>query len=248
MRAIMLAGGKGTRLLPYSVVFPKPLMPLDDMPILEIVLRQLKYYGFDHITITTGHLSELLVTFFGDGAKLGLKIDYSREDKPLGTAAPIALVEDLPETFLVMNGDILTTIDFSALVNSHLTHPKKPAITVATHQREVKIDLGVIIPDEHGMIQEYREKPTLSYRVCTGIYLCNRTILDYMPPGAYLDMPDLIRKLIAGPGVATFDARDTLWLDIGSHTDFQKAQEIFKSRRAEFLPGEAGTNKQGARA
>ena len=147
MKAVILAGGKGTRLKPYTTVFPKPLMPINDKPILEIVIRQLKSHAFDDVIITVGHLAELIVTFFGDGSKFGVKIEYSREDKPLGTAGGLGLVKDeLNETFLMMNGDVLTTLDYSDLVSYH---KRNDAIaTIALKKRDVKIDFVVVEIDD----------------------------------------------------------------------------------------------------
>ncbi len=143
MQAVILAGGKGTRLKPYTTTFPKPLMPIDDLPILEIVLRQLAHYGFGHVIITTGHLAEMIRLFCGDGSRWGLRVEYSQEDAPLGTAGPIALLADqLEEHFLVMNGDLLTTMDYRQLLRAHITGGT--LATVSLYQRQVKIDFGVV--------------------------------------------------------------------------------------------------------
>src|SRR4026207_946163 len=141
MKAVILAGGKGTRLAPYTKVLPKPLMPIGDMPILEVILRQIKLAGINDIVLTVGHLSELLRAFFQDGARLGLEISYSYEDCPLGTAGPIAFVPNLNETFLVTNGDVLSTISLSNLIEFH--REQHAIATIATHHRKVNIDLGV---------------------------------------------------------------------------------------------------------
>src|SRR4030065_644299 len=158
MKAVVLAGGKGTRLAPYTKILPKPLMPIGDMPILEILLRQMKRNGIDEVILTVGHLSELLRAFFQDGSRFGLKIQYSYEDRPLGTAGPLSLISDLEETFLVSNGDVLTTLDFRALVDCHRKH--KAIATIAAHVRNVRIDLGVIRTNLDNEIVGYIEKPT----------------------------------------------------------------------------------------
>ena len=142
MKAVVLAGGKGTRLSPYTKVLPKPLMPIGDMPILEVILRQMKMAGIKDVILTVGHLSELLRAFFQDGTRLGLNITYSYEDSPLGTAGPIAFVPGLNETFLVMNGDVLSTLPLGELIQFH--KEQKAIATIATHHRRVKVDLGVI--------------------------------------------------------------------------------------------------------
>ena len=195
MKAVVLAGGKGTRLAPYTKVLPKPLMPIGDMPILEVILRQMKCAGIDDVVLTVGHLSELMRTFFQDGSRFGLHINYSYEDKPLGTAGPIALVGGLDETFLVTNGDVLTTLHFGELINFH---KEGGAIaTIAVHHRKVKIDLGVIQWDGSSQITGYIEKPSYDYCVSMGIYIFEPRVLDYIPSGQYLDFPDLVLKLIA---------------------------------------------------
>src|SRR3990172_5297744 len=206
MKAIILAGGKGTRLAPYTTIFPKPLMPIGDMPILEIVLRQLAHYGFDDISLAVGYLSELLMAYCGDGSKFGLKIGYSHEEQPLGTAGPIALVPNLEDTFLVMNGDLLTTIDYGVMLKYH--RERGALATVACYQRDVKIDLGVIQVDEDNWVVNYIEKPTYHYSVSMGIYLFEPEILNYIPKGQRLDLPELVLKLMRdGKKVNVFNFR-----------------------------------------
>ena len=236
MRAVILAGGKGTRLAPYTTVLPKPLMPIGEMPILEIVIRQLQKKGFDDITLATGYLAELLMAYCGDGSKFDTKIDYSREEQPLGTAGPIALVPNLTDTFLVMNGDLLTTIDYSAMLNYHR---KRGALaTVACYQRDVKIDLGVIQVDENNWISDYIEKPTYHYSVSMGIYLFEPEILNYIPKAERLDLPELVLKLMHdGKKVNVFNF-DGYWLDIGRPDDYERAIEEFAKHREAFLPSE----------
>lgn len=237
MRAVILAGGKGTRLKPYTTVLPKPLMPIGDMPILEVVLRQLKRAGITHVTLAVGHLAELLEAFFGDGSKFGMRIDYSREDKPLGTAGPLTLIDDLSDTFLVMNGDVLTTLDYGHLIQ---THKDSGAVaTVATHEREVRIDFGVLQMDENNRLTEYVEKPTLPYRVSMGVYVFQADILSRLQPGEYFDFPDLVKLLIAEHQSVMAYPFTGYWLDIGRHDDYGIAMDEFDQRRAEFLPDEA---------
>ena len=222
MKAVILAGGKGTRLKPYTTVFPKPLMPINDKPILEIVVRQLKSRGFDEAIITVGHLAELIMTFFGDGSKFGVKIEYSREDKPLGTAGGLGLLKrELNETFLMMNGDVLTTLDFSDLVNYH---KRNGAIaTIALKKRDVKIDFGVVEIDEDNSIVGYKEKPKIDYLVSMGVYVFEPRVLDYIKPNEYLDFPDLIKKLISNGETVKGCVYDGYWLDIGRPDDYERA-------------------------
>ena len=222
MKAVILAGGKGTRLKPYTTVFPKPLMPIGDKPILEIVIGQLKSHGFDEAIITVGHLAELIMTFFGDGSKVGVKIKYSREDKPLGTAGGLGLIkQELNETFLMMNGDVLTTLDFSDLVNYH---KRNGAIaTIGLKKRDVKIDFGVVEIDESNNIVGYDEKPEFEYLVSMGVYLFEPTVLKYIRQNEYLDFPDLIKKLISNGETVKGYIYDGYWLDIGRPDDYERA-------------------------
>ena len=169
MRAFILAGGKGTRLRPYTMSFPKPLMPIGDYPILEIVIRQLARQGFDRVTISTGHLAELIGAYFGDGARWDITIDYLREDKPLSTAGPLGLLEEFDEPLLVMNGDVLTTMDYAMLVAEHEGHGAEA--TVAVTQRTVRVDFGVVQFGEDDLLSEWIEKPQLPYWVSTGVYV-----------------------------------------------------------------------------
>jgi NDP-mannose synthase len=235
MRAIILAGGKGTRLAPYTTVLPKPLMPIGDMPILEIVIRQLQNKGFSDITLATGHLAELLRAYCGDGSKFKVTIGYSHEEQPLGTAGPIALVPDLDSTFLVMNGDLLTTIDYHAMLKYH--RGRNALATVACYERDVKIDLGVIEVDADNWVADYIEKPTYHYSVSMGIYLFEPEILNYIPKNEHLDLPELVIKVMQdGKKVNVFNF-EGYWLDIGRHDDYERAIEEFSMHREDFLPG-----------
>jgi NDP-sugar pyrophosphorylase family protein len=234
MRAVILAGGKGTRLAPYTTVLPKPLMPIGDMPILEIVIRQLARHGITDITLAVGYLAELLMAYCGDGEKYGVRINYSREDEPLGTAGPIALIPDLNEPFLVMNGDLLSTLDYSAMWEHH---ERRGAIaTLASHRRDIKIDLGVI-ESEDGWVKDYIEKPSYHYSVSTGIYIFEPSILEYIERGKRLDLPALILGLLKSGQKVNIYNFDGYWLDIGRHDDYETAMEEFAAHRADFLPG-----------
>jgi NDP-sugar pyrophosphorylase family protein len=237
MKAVILAGGKGTRLKPYTTILPKPLMPIGDMPILEILLRQLKRGGVDEAVLTVGHLSEFLRLFFQDGARLGMKIDYSYEDAPLGTAGPLSLVDGLDDTFLVANGDVLTTLRIKDLVRFH--RKNEAAATIAMHRRKVHIDLGVIQQDADHRVTGYIEKPTYDFMVSMGIYVFEPRVLRHIPTNAYLDFPDLVKKLIAeGEKVVGFPF-DGYWQDLGRPDDYERAIEDFDRMRLEFLPPES---------
>jgi NDP-sugar pyrophosphorylase family protein len=227
MRAIILAGGKGTRLHPYTTVIPKPLMPVGGRPILEVIIRQLKYNGFSHVTMAVGYLAELIEAYFGDGIKYGIKVDYSREDKPLGTIGSLSLIDGLDNTFLVMNGDVLTNLDYRTLL---AFHEKNDAVaTIATYNKEVNIDLGILEMDEGFRLKQYIEKPTFKYHVSMGIYVFEPEILNFIEPNEYLDFPDLVLALIkAGRRVMAFPFHG-YWLDIGRHDDYAQALEEFES-------------------
>lgn len=233
MRAIILAGGKGTRLKPYTAFFPKPLVPVGDMPILEIVLRQLKTYGITDITMAVGHLAELVMAYFGDGSKLGLQISYSKEEQPLGTAGPLALIPNLDNDFLVMNGDILTTLDFKAFLAYHQRH--HAIATIAMHERTVKIDLGVIETNATNELLGYTEKPVYQYRVSMGIYAFQPNVLRYIPPGERLDFPDLVHCLLQHDEKIMGFPYSGYWLDIGRPDDYEQAVDEFSRLRTEFL-------------
>lgn len=237
MKAVILAGGRGTRLAPYTTVFPKPLMPVGDMPILEIIIRQLKAAGVTDIVLCVGYLSSLLEAYFGHGEKLGVTISYSHESEPLGTAGPLGLVEGLDETFFVMNGDLLTTIDYRAMLDFHRGHGRSATVGVAS--KDIKIDLGVLeIAADHALTN-YIEKPVLNYKVSMGIYVFDPGVLKEIRGKGRLDLPDLILKLKnSGQSPMAFDS-NCRWLDIGRVDDYAMASETLQRDRALYLPGEA---------
>jgi len=234
MKAIILAGGKGTRLAPYTTILPKPLMPVGDKPVLEIIVRQLVQFGFDDITLAVGHLSGLIEAYFGDGHCLGAKISYSREGAPLGTAGPLSLVDGLDETFLVMNGDILTDIKLSDMLEFH--RRKGAMATMAVYEKTVDIDLGVLELDADRWISNYIEKPKYKYNVSTGIYMFEPSICRYLQRGIKIDLPTLILEMIKkGDKVAAFHLSG-YWLDIGRHEDYEVANLQFKTSSDKFMP------------
>jgi NDP-sugar pyrophosphorylase family protein len=236
MKAVILAGGQGRRLGPYTTVLPKPLMPVGDVPILEIVIRQLRHAGFDDITLAVGYLAELLMAYFGDGSKFGVCIRYSREEHPLGTAGPLSLIDGLTEPFLVMNGDLLTTLDYRAMWEKH--NNTGPTATLATYQRDVKIDLGVVETDDNLWVRAYIEKPTYHYTVSTGIYVFTPAVREFIPPRQRMDLPELVLKLLkASHRIAAYPFVGC-WLDIGRPDDYERAVSEFEQHRSEFLPQE----------
>lgn len=234
MKAVILAGGKGTRLAPHTSVLPKPLIPIGDLPILEIMLRQLRTYGFTEVVLCVGYLSSLLEAYFGDGSKLGLSITYSHENEPLGTAGPLGLVPGLDRTFFAMNGDLLSTIDFAAMLRFHKEHGK--SATVGLADKTVKIDLGVIETSPDQAITDYIEKPSYTYKVSMGIYVFEPTVLHYIREAGKLDLPDLVTRLVSdGERPMGFDS-NCRWLDMGRIEDYSAAVETFESDRGVYLP------------
>jgi NDP-sugar pyrophosphorylase family protein len=239
-RAVILAGGQGTRLRPYTTVLPKPLMPIGDRPVLDIIVRQLKAHGFERITVATGHLAELIEVFFRDGEAYGIPIDYYREQDPLGTVGALALIEGLDgDDVLVMNGDVLTDIDYGALLERH--RGSDAAATIATKERHVQISLGVLrFADEQDptRLTGYDEKPAIDYTASMGVYCFAPRALSHIVPGERIDFPDLVLRLIAaGETVRAWPSPD-YWLDIGRHEDYEQAQEEFERLRGRLIPGE----------
>lgn len=232
-RAIILAGGKGTRLRPYTVVLPKPLMPIGEYPILEVIIRQLVQHGFDHVTLAVNHQAEIIRAFFQDGAKWGIKIDYSLEDKPLSTMAPLRLIKDLPENFLVMNGDILTDLSFSDLFEEHVS--KKNIFTISSHVREQKVDYGVLETDVDGYLSGFKEKPESQYLVSMGVYMASHRIMDFIPVGQSYGFDNLMVDLMAAKQPAAVRKFDGYWLDIGRPDDYMQAIEEFEQMKSRFL-------------
>lgn len=236
MKAIVMAGVKGTRLAPYTKILPKPLMPIGNMPILEVLLWQIKKSGIGDVVLTVGHLAELLRAFFQDGGRMGLRISYSYEDAPLGTAGPLALVAGLDDTFLVSNGDVLTTLSLPSLIDFHKRN--NAAATIAMHRRQVRIDLGVIQCNGGQEVVGYVEKPIFDYTVSMGIYVFEPSVLQYIPPGEYLDFPDLVLKLIEAKEKVVGFPFDGYWQDLGRADDYEQAVEDFERMKIQFLPDE----------
>ena len=234
-QAVIMAGGKGTRLLPYSALLPKPLMPLGDMPILELLLRQMAQAGITDVLVAVNHLRHLIEAFFGDGRQFGLQIRYISEDKPLGTAGALGnMMDELDETFMVSNGDLLTTTDLVAMVRQHFELGADASIGVS--QRENMIDFGLIEFDAESRLSAYREKPKSLYYVSMGMYILRReAIRGIIKPNEYLDMPSLLLALRNDQRDVRCFHDDGLWLDIGRPDDFAKAQIIFEQHRDWFL-------------
>jgi NDP-sugar pyrophosphorylase family protein len=235
MHAVILAGGKGTRLRPFTTCVPKPLVPIGDRySILEILLLQLRHHGVTSVTLAIGHMGGLIRAFIGDGARFDLDVRYVSEDHPLGTVGPLLpMLGELPEQFLMMNGDVLTDINFATLYQSHL-HSGAP-LTVATYQRHVSSEFGVLDVQE-GHIVGFREKPVFDFDVSMGVYAFDRETLRGYTPGQSLGVDVLISDLLRrGAAPATF-AFSGYWLDIGRPDDYDRANAQFEELQYQLLP------------
>lgn len=237
MHAIILAGGKGTRLRPYTTHIPKPLVPLGDTySILEVVLYQLRHHGFSSVTLAVGHMGHLIRAFVGDGTRYDLKVSYTDEETPLGTIGPVLTVlDDLPKHFLVMNGDILTNLDYGTFLRRHsgTTRP----VTVATYHREIKSEFGVLdISEDGNTITAFREKPTVQFQVSMGVYAMTREALRRYTPGQALGFDTLMLDLLAAGEQPGSDLFGGYWLDIGRPEDYDTANEQWNTMAPILLP------------
>jgi NDP-mannose synthase len=234
LRAVILAGGKGTRLLPFTVNFPKPLVPLGDLPVVEVLINRLIGYGINDITLTLGHFGELIKAYFSHRGDLAEQINlhFVDENEPSGTAGSLAMVPNLNDTFLAMNGDLLTDLDFHGLVGFH--RRQGATLTIAVHTRKVKVDFGVLDFDQDFRVRNYLEKPESTYHVSMGIYVYEPRVLRHIERGRYLDFPELVLRLISvGERVCAYPS-DCLWLDIGRPDDYARAQEMFEEQKETF--------------
>jgi NDP-sugar pyrophosphorylase family protein len=234
-QAVIMAGGKGTRLFPYSALFPKPLMPLGDMPILELLLRRMKAAGVREVILAVNHLRHLIEAYFGDGSELGIRLCYSSEEKPLGTAGALGnMLDVLDETFFLTNGDLLTTMDLTRMAMSHIAEHADASIGI--YERENKIDFGLIEFDTKNRLSAYREKPTSKYYVSMGVYILQReAVRAHVSDVDYLDMPNLLLKMKASNSNVVCFRDECIWLDIGRPDDFALAQKMFEQDREAFL-------------
>ena len=232
MRAVILAGGKGTRLAPYTTVLPKPLVPVGERPVVELIIRQLARAGFDRIDLCVGHLGHLIRAYLteSDVVPDGVEVNYVWEDKPLGTAGALHLIERPTEPFLVMNGDILTTLPYAQLMRFHTASGS--ALTIASHNQTVRLALGVI-EGEQGSVNGYVEKPTLQYEVSMGIYAYDPSVIDLIPQGPF-DFPDVVLLLIdAAKAVQTYHF-DGPWFDIGTTAEHELAMAAYAEDPSRF--------------
>lgn len=232
-RAVVLAGGKGTRLRPYTVVLPKPLMPIGDYPILEVIVRQLARAGFSHITLAVNHQAEIIKAFFGDGRRWNTRIDYCLEDKPLGTMGPLKLIPDLPEHTLVMNGDVLTDLDFSTFHDDHVA--ANAIFTISSVRRKSVIDYGVLETIGGAKLAGFREKPSTEYEVSMGVYMVGRRAVSHIPAGQSYGFDQLMLELLRIGDPAAVRPFGGYWLDIGRPDDYLRAIDEFENMRTRFL-------------
>jgi NDP-mannose synthase len=222
MQALILAGGRGTRLAPFTTSFPKPLVPVGDRPILHHLIDGLKAAGCLDIVLSVNYLASLIEAYFGDGSSFGVSIRYARETEPLGTAGPIAAASGLEDAFLVLNGDTLSDIDYRRLYMDHVRSGE--VATLVSYRRDVPINLGVIVSDAHEHLAEYREKPVLSYEVSTGVYAMSSRVRQVIGKNEKLDMPDLMLRLLAQGQPPRIFRHEGSWLDVGRIEDYEAAQ------------------------
>ncbi len=221
MEAVILAGGKGTRLQPYTAEIPKPLVPVGEVPVIEILLHCLKTSGIEKVHVAVNHLAHLIIAALGDGSRWGLEIVYHEEETPLSTVGPLKLIDNLPEQFLVVNGDIITDMDFRKLYRYH--ESTNVSLTIATYQRTVANDYGTLEVDSKGHVTAFHEKPAYEFIVSTGIYMFSHSVLDFVPEGKRFGFDDLMATMLANrQPVATYPF-DGYWLDIGRVDDYEQA-------------------------
>jgi NDP-mannose synthase len=235
MRAVILAGGRGSRLRPFTVVIPKPLVPIGEMPILELLIRQLKAQGFDWITLSVGYLSTLIEAYCGNGSRWNVRLDYAREVDPLGTAGFLGLLDDLTEDrLLVVNGDTLTDLDMGQVYREH--DPSDGA-TICANRRSTVVDFGVLDIDASGRLRSYTEKPSVTYEVSMGVNVVSAWAIDaFVEPNVPLQMPDLLRRIQEADGIVRVRTTDAYWLDMGRMSDLETAVETFALDPSRFLP------------
>ena len=232
-RAIILAGGMGTRLKPYTIAFPKPLLPIGDTPILNIIIKQLVSQNFEHITIAVNHQADIIKAFFNNGEKWGVKIDYSLERKPLGTMGPLKILKNLPENFLVMNGDILTDLNFGNFYDKHIK--MKNEFTISSFKRKQKVDFGVLDTDSNQNLLSFKEKPINTFEVSMGIYMINKKIIKFIDENLEFVFDKKINKLLIKNKNVNPNSFYGYLLDIGRPDDYKKEMKILKIKKEIFL-------------
>ncbi|PTM58850.1 sugar phosphate nucleotidyltransferase [Desmospora activa] len=236
MDAVIVTGGKGTRMAPFTQVLPKGLLPIGGQPTLELIVKQLKYHGFQDITLLCGYLAPLIQTYFGNGRAWGVSIRYQIEKHPLGTVGPLKGLPSLAQPFLVMNCDVLTTLDMKKFYDFHCAGDS--VLTIASQTKNVPIDLGVL-QTQADRVTDFLEKPTKPALVNMGVYMMNPEIMDYIPDQHFFDMPDLIRALLKDHKKVRHYHNDAFWMDIGRPKDFEEANRLYKTIAPQLLPGQS---------
>jgi NDP-sugar pyrophosphorylase family protein len=242
---VILAGGKGTRLMPYTTALPKPLMPVGEYPILDILLRQLSSQGFRRITLAVGHLAGLIQAYFKQGQDWGVEIDYAYETTPLGTAGPIAKLPREQRALLVLNGDLLTNIDFSRLVRFH--YENRAVATIASKRRTETVQFGVVEAGPNGQITEFKEKPSHDYLVSMGMYVFSPAVREYIPRSQKFDFPELVQRLLSNNQRVLAYENEAYWMDIGRPDDYERANEDFPKMESVFLKANVESAAVGTR-
>jgi NDP-sugar pyrophosphorylase family protein len=234
-RAVILAGGLGTRLHPYTIVFPKPLMPIGNFPILEVVIRQLADNGFQHITLAVNHQADIIKSYFNSGKKWGVKIDYSIEKKALGTMGPLKLIDNLPEHFLVMNGDVLTDLNYQGFYHRHISCER--IFSISSCVRSQTSEYGVLHLGKGNRLKNMEEKPVFTQEVSMGIYMLSHTVLDHIPKDRHYGFDDLMAEMLCSDIPVHVHRHNGEWLDIGRPDDYHQAIELFAKQDQKFLNG-----------
>jgi len=230
MKTVILAGGRGTRLQPFTLVVPKPLVPVGGMPVIELIIKRLRRFGLDDYIVTTGYLGDLIKAVCGDGSRWGVNIEYSDEDEPLGTIGPLREIQDqLTQTFIVVNGDTITDVDFQRLIKFHREH--KGIATVAATRRTTQIELGVLETDHEGTVIDFQEKPCHEYLASMGLYVFEPAILEFIPPQGSFGFDDLMRAFLTAEAPVNVYTHPGYWLDVGIKSDLERAQEEYESIR-----------------
>jgi len=232
-RAIILAGGKGTRLKPYTVSLPKPMIPIIEKPVIEIIIQQLVKHGFNHITLTINHMAEIIKAFCGDGSKWGTQIDYSLENKPLSTMGPLKLIRDLPDNFLVMNGDVLTDLNFSDIHDFHINNNN--LFTISSYERKQINDYGVLDVNNECLLYNFREKPVHKFEVSMGIYMLNKKVLEFIPENIAFGFDQLMLTMLKEKKNVMIKKHLGYWLDIGRPDDYEQATNDYNKIIKKFI-------------
>lgn len=234
MKTIILAGGRGTRLQPYTLVVPKPLVPVGGMPVIELIIKRLRRFGLDEFIITTGYLGDLIKAVCGEGTRWGVHIEYSDEIEPLGTIGPLNLIKDqLTETFIVVNGDTVTDIDLRQMMRFHYEH--KALATIAATRRSEQIELGVLEVNSDGALVGFQEKPRHEYIASMGLYIFEPGILDLIPDSGVFGFDDLIHASLAAEAPVYVYSHSGFWLDIGIKADLERAQDEYELIRSAVI-------------